>query len=113
MTYFHLVASQAQAGGLAALFLDAPAKKSTVLIVLGALALFSLVLLFWAMSPKRRRSHRSHHHHHRHHEPSAQEPEHGSGRRKRRQRREHRPMNPTRAETGGLPPARDQKPPAL
>lgn len=35
----------------------------------------------------------------------------GHGRRRRRRRREHRPRNPTLAETGGLPPIRSSKPP--
>ena len=33
-------------------------------------------------------------------------------RRRRRRRREHRPRNPTLAETGGLPPPRGENPPA-
>jgi hypothetical protein len=32
-------------------------------------------------------------------------------RRRRRRRREHRPRNPTLAETGGLPPIRTEAPP--
>jgi hypothetical protein len=31
----------------------------------------------------------------------------GRGKRKRRKQRHHRPINPTLAETGGLPPRRD------
>jgi hypothetical protein len=36
--------------------------------------------------------------------------ERDSDRRRRRRRREHRPRNPTLAETGGLPPVRNQPP---
>lgn len=40
------------------------------------------------------------------------EPASGGGRRRRRRRRrDHRPRNPTLAETGGLPPARVGEPP--
>ena len=39
------------------------------------------------------------------------EEEKSAGTRHRRRRREHRPRNPTLAETGGLPPIRADKPP--
>lgn len=45
-------------------------------------------------------------------EDSGDEPASGGGkRRRRRRRRDHRPRNPTLAETGGLPPVRTGEPP--
>src|SRR6266404_5286157 len=87
------------------------------LLVFTALVLVILLSVIWAVyfrKPRRR------HHRHYHAEPStreapAREPEDDSlspkSRRTRRRRREHRPRNPTLAETGGLPPARSEVPP--
>lgn len=91
-------------------------------IVLGAVALVSVALLVWAAFFRNRRRHHSHHHHHHHHDASAESLTPGTDgapasdspeprRRRRRRRREHRPRNPTLAETGGLPPIRPDKPP--
>lgn len=105
--------------------------------VFGAVAAVILALIvgavfYYRSRRRRRRHHRHHHHHHHHHEEhdhprsSDAEPdlddtpedagESGSGevrhrRRRRRRRREHRPRNPTLAETGGLPPIRTEAPP--
>ena len=98
-----------------------------LLILLGAVSLVTLLLVIWAAyfrkTPKRG-SHYRHHHHHHHSPsevaspaPSADEELEANGekryRRKRRRRREHRPRNPTLAETGGLPPVRSERPPDL
>ncbi len=95
-----------------------------LLMVLGAVAVVTLLLFIWA-AYFRKRPHRHSHHHHHHHSDDAEEASNsdsavdsewlGSGdrryRRKRRRRREHRPRNPTLAETGGLPPVRSERPP--
>src|SRR5579875_1705537 len=89
------------------------------LIVLGAIALLSLLLFFWVLvfhQPRRHRKHRHHHHHHHHHEEAFSAGSGGdrhwfSSSRRRRRRLEHRPLTPTLAQTGGLPPIRDEKSP--
>ncbi|MBI2927313.1 MAG: hypothetical protein HYY24_16585 [Verrucomicrobia bacterium] len=81
--------------------------------VLGAVLLIFLLFVLWArfIRKKKDRSRESHpvlastarsddenghgHHHHR---------------RRRKRRRDHRPRNPTLAETGGLPPVSDKGP---
>lgn len=88
------------------------------LIVAGVLMVLTGALLVWATfirkKPARRKRRHHHHHHHRHSESgnaSAQtvSASHREGRsRRRRRRREHRPRNPTLAETGGLPPIRSE-----
>lgn len=88
------------------------------LVMLGAMAAVAAAVLIWAAYFRKRRRH-SHHHHHHHHSsrpasgPTPDATESVSGhhkRRRRRRRREHRPRNPTLAETGGLPPIRVDKP---
>ena len=88
------------------------------LLVLGAFVLVTAVLLLWARYFRKRRRHHSHHHHH--HHSTEQSAATGTDltasgqethrRRRRRRRREHRPRNPTLAETGGLPPLRPDPP---
>ena len=93
------------------------------LIILAAFLVVTGAVMVWAVflrKPSRRHSHHHHHHHHHHSEErtpnsgaeaESEELHHGSRRRKwRRPRREHRPRNPTLAETGGLPPIRDPGP---
>jgi hypothetical protein len=89
------------------------------LIIFGALLAVSLLLFFWVsfIRKSRRRSRSRYYHAPAAVAPPAQTSEHkrplfSSGRRRRR-RREHRPRNPTLAETGGLPPQRvhDSSPP--
>ncbi|HTL55510.1 MAG TPA: hypothetical protein VL361_07510 [Candidatus Limnocylindrales bacterium] len=99
------------------------ATTRDILIILGAVALVTLVVLLWAVAfrSKRRRRHHHHHHHHSHSHtettaetsPESEPVEESGSRRKRRRhrRREHRPRNPTLAETGGLPPLRSAPPP--
>ena len=94
-----------------------------LLMLLGAVSVVTLCLFIWAAYFRKRprqHSHRHHHHHHRSHDQA--EPNGASAnleseqdnerryRKKRRRRREHRPRNPTLAETGGLPPLRTERP---
>jgi hypothetical protein len=92
------------------------------LIIFGAITAAAVIGVIWAILYSQRKKHRKHrhHHHYEHHpeEPASQndnqsdEKGEGSSRRKwRRHRREHRPMNPTLAQTGGLPPLRDENSP--
>lgn len=107
-------------------------------VVLGAIVLVVLGLGIWGiyalLAPSK--SHRHRRRRHRHHSHSDHEHEtddapdtvdssvddeessgdeeshsHGHRHRRRRRRREHRPRNPTLAETGGLPPIRTDAPP--
>ena len=95
-----------------------------LLILFGALALVTLLLVLWAIYFRKTSRHHSHHHRHDDTEspetmsPVSEAVLSGSGasgdrryRRKRRRRRDHRPRNPTLAETGGLPPVRSEQPP--
>jgi hypothetical protein len=84
-------------------------------MIFGVLMVMTIVLIIWAAFIRSRRR-RKRQYHYRRSRPEAVErrpdkPETGasqSGRRRfRRRRREHRPKNPTLAETGGLPPVRD------
>ena len=99
-------------------FLAAPAR---ILVVVGAMAAgltasCSGLGVFVRKPPPPRRHH--HHHHHRaasgqhRGDRSRRRRRTGERRRKRRRRRrqDHRPRNPTLAETGGLPPARPGPP---
>ncbi len=81
------------------------------LMVSGALGGVIALVLIWAIFIRKRRRKRKHHYHY----PSAnsspvaadvKELEQAGKRKSRRRRREHRPRNPTLAETGGLPPIR-------
>ncbi len=92
------------------------ASTRDALIVFGAFALVVICVLLWALfvrKPKRRQhSHRRSHHSPAVNRKAEEATVQGSRRRKwRRPRRHHRPINPTLAETGGLPPARQQTPP--
>ena len=97
-----------------------------LLMVLGAVAFVTLLVVIWAVYFRKRSNRHSHHHHHHHHDPepepsseasvlstdaSAESSDGRRYRRKRRRRRDHRPRNPTLAETGGLPPLRPEQPP--
>jgi len=130
----------ASAGAEVPLPTRVPGTARDTLIVLIAASAVGLVLLgaltLWV---KARRSHR-HHRHHRHHPRQAEsrpmeapgaaskvtgaaaEPDTDTDtdtdthrHRRRKRRRDHRPRNPTLAETGGLPPPRPegQAPPGL
>jgi FtsZ-interacting cell division protein ZipA len=91
------------------------------LIIFGAIGLVTLLVLLWAafIRSKRRRRH-SHHHRHHHAQkptevPAASQnedvPAPSEKRRRRHSHHGHRPRNPTLAETGGLPPIRQENPP--
>jgi hypothetical protein len=67
------------------------------LIVLGAVVLVALMAFIFAFF----RRNQTHLHRHRHHRKTQ----------KKRRRREHRLLNPTLAQTGGLPPIRTKEPP--
>ena len=86
-----------------------------VLLILGAGILLSMVLVVWAVRYVQRGRRRRRHHH----QSRPAIPEHsvdsGKASRRRRHRRrrrrsgqEHRPRNPSLAETGGLPPVRSE-----
>ena len=106
----------AQLEGLNPLNPTAPVTRTTglvfkddLVIVATGLAL-GLLLLLWARHYVK--SKKRHHHHTRkavsHSVPAVSDQEdeeapHHHGRRRRKRRREHRPRNPTLAETGGLP----------
>lgn len=124
------------ATGSGLLDLSTPGGK----VVLGAIILVLLGAAIWIIyafgQPRRSHSRRHRKHRHRHHEED--EDEGGAGassggeddpgddaagddddedsaeghrKRRRRRRRQHRPRNPTLAETGGLPPIRTEPPP--
>ncbi len=87
------------------------------LMLLGVI-LFVLAVAFVGLMVRRQLKHRrSHRHRHRHHRGTFQRAAAGVAElrqmipdKPRRRRREHRPRNPTLAETGGLPPLRRAAP---
>lgn len=89
------------------------------LVVLGSLLAVALAVALLALMLHGRRRRRPRHRHHRHHRSAADAAPEGESveskgflrRRRRRRRREHRRLNPTLAETGGLPPIRPDEPP--
>ena len=96
-----------------------PPGSEDILIVLGAILLVALIVFFCVLS-FRKGEKTGHKHHHRHHRKSYREQfkNTASGikelirQRRRHRRREHRSINPTLAQTGGLPPIRTAvKPP--
>ena len=114
--YFALLA---QLDGLNPLNPTAPVSRNTGLVVKDFLVIIAtglalgLLLLFWARYYVRKTRRR--HHHERQplahsvstgSDPGDEEPHHHS--RRRRRRREHRPRNPTLAETGGMPATRTE-----
>jgi hypothetical protein len=91
-----------------------------IVIVFGAISSVVLVSSIFAIifSRKKKRHKHQHHHNQRSQTAAAQSSEsepsedESRGRRKsRRRRRPHRPLNPTLAQTGGLPPIRDPNTP--
>ncbi len=92
-----------------------PAMRETLILV-GAMAFIALLIALWAVF-LRKRGRRRHHHPHRHHHSQTERgpapeavPENRRRKWRRKRRRDHRPRNPTLAETGGLPPVRAQEP---
>jgi len=97
-----------------------PPESEDVLIVLGAIAAVALIVFFCVLVFRKDEKHRHKHHHHRHqqHRKSYREALQKTTSdikqliRQRRSRRGHRPINPTLAQTGGLPPIHEPgKPP--
>jgi hypothetical protein len=94
-----------------------------IAIVLAVLFLVVLGVFTWAAfwrKPRRRRKHAYHHHHSAPDGapagglPQREKERSGLFHRKRRHRRQHRherPVNPTLAQVGGLPPPRQNQPP--
>jgi hypothetical protein len=86
-----------------------------LVLVMGGLWLASMVVVIWALFFRSKRRHRSHHHHSaRTPSPSSDAGETGDSRRRRRRRKRRSsemPLNPTLAQTGGLPPLRSEKAP--
>jgi len=94
-----------------------PAMKER-LIVIGALIFVSLIVLGWALlfRRKRRRAARRADRQRRRESFNKNAAQGGTERKRnrsehRRRRRHHRPRNPTLAETGGLPPVREDSRP--
>jgi hypothetical protein len=87
-------------------------------IFFGSIALIVFVVFAWAIVfRKQRHRHHRHHHHQKRRYPEpvmnkSDEPRRGIffNRRKKRKRKERLRANPTLAETGGLPPPRDEPP---
>jgi hypothetical protein len=85
-------------------------------IFLGAIILVAALIFYWAFAIRKRKNRIRKYRHHHHHRPGYREQlkkvadeirQRRSGR-----RHEHRRINPTLAETGGLPPLREaDKPP--
>jgi type II secretory pathway component PulM len=85
------------------------------IIIFGAMFLVAFLALIWAIFIRKPAHRRRHHHAHKSAERTAAPVEEAPSpkRRKwRKQRREHRPINPTLAQTGGLPPVRAEGPTA-
>ena len=124
MSATRLVIAYVEADDVLAHWRNLSAGSREKLIVVGALAVVSLWVAVWALFVRKSRR-RLHRHHHGHHasEPSLKDAaaapsgDAASPERKRlkwrRPRRDHRPRNPTLAETGGLPPAREGEPPEI
>ena len=90
-------------------------------VILSALAFVTMLIVCWAAFFLRRESRSRSLRHSQHYSRedssnSSGDGEQGSaeaappGRKRRRQRRPHRPLNPTLAQTGGLPPSRTEDP---
>ena len=101
-----------------------PAGLMDFFILLGVILLVVLIVLFWAYAIRKRKNPmRKHHHHHRKGVREQFKQNAGDIKELIRQRRhghhhEQRPLNPTLAQTGGLPPLREtdkpsQPPPPL
>ena len=106
-----------------------PAWKHSFIVV-GAVLLVALAVLFWVIAFHKRRAQSGiryrRHHHRRHRGDRSSGSERGNfqkttagikdiieqGQQRQHRRHEHRSMNPTLAQTGGLPPVREEsKPP--
>ncbi len=88
-----------------------------LLVIVGAFAVVTLAAFAWAIAV-RKQPHRHRHHHRPPPKPATpaddEKPKGGgifSRHRHKHRRKEHRPVNPTLAETGGLPATRDENTP--
>jgi FtsZ-interacting cell division protein ZipA len=90
------------------------------LIVLGAILLVAMIVFFWAHSIRKRKNRIRKYRHHHHRKGIRERFQRSTGdikelvqQNRSGRRREHRPINPTLAQTGGLPPLReaDEQPP--
>ena len=110
---------------LAKLFPEGTRNADTlreILLVLGCLAVVSVALLLWAAYIRKRKRHSSGHRSHHFSRTTPGIGTSGAGEkgseprrrrhRHRRRRSSHYPLNPTLAQTGGLPPVRRDEPPA-
>src|SRR5437879_5235343 len=84
-----------------------PAARDRV-VILSALALVTLLLVIWAVVFRKRKPDSHSHSHYEYPRANDGDADAKSHKRRkwRRQRRPHRPLNPTLAQTGGLPPIR-------
>ena len=83
-----------------------------VLIVMGAIAVVVLAVFFWALSSSSKGL-RPHHHHSRHRKKakrSRSSPEATETEKQSHRFHSRYPLNPTLAETGGLPPVHEDEP---
>jgi hypothetical protein len=94
-----------------------PSSKGSLAII-GAICLVTCLAVIWAVYLRRRPNRHSSRHSHYHSGSQRTAPggsggadaEPGKRRKWHRRRRAHRPRNPTLAETGGLPPLREEPP---
>jgi hypothetical protein len=90
----------------------APGLAQDILVLVGVGLGLLIVLMIWAKFIRRRSSRHSSSHHDTQRVLDESGSESGGHRRHRRRhrrrKRDHRPRNPTLAETGGLPPPRDE-----
>lgn len=88
------------------------AQFGIIVGALGVVALSAFLLVYCFRKKLLSRYRRHHHHRPAPNEISAMETDGGkSQKRSRRSRHAHRPLNPTLAQTRGLPPLRDEKTP--
>jgi hypothetical protein len=96
-----------------------PPESVDVLIVLGAIVAVALIVFFCVLVLRKDEKHRHKHRHRRHRKSYREQIQKTAGgikelirQRRRRRHRGHRSLNPTLAQTGGLPPIRgEEKPP--
>lgn len=87
-------------------------------IFLGAITVVALLIFYWAFAIRKRKNRIRKYRRHHHHQPGIREQFKKAveeiRQHRNRRRHEHRPLNPTLAQTGGLPPRRepDEPPPA-
>jgi hypothetical protein len=93
--------------------LSSVTQMTIIFAAVGVVIVLSFLFVFIFRKRLLRKRKRRHHHHSS--APAAAEEAQPKRRRWRRPRREHRPLNPTLAQTHGLPPVRDpdQSPPGL